>query len=128
MMKAQSELRVELHADPDIDAEEMAKLTRRLRGELLDLDVNAVQPAVSGEAPDDAKGVDPLALSALLVQFTDSGILHSLVNVVRSWLGRQQLGSITLTLDGDSLKLRGVSSAEQQQLIDLWVARHAVAR
>lgn len=128
MTEALSELRVELLPAPDIDAEEMAELTGRLRSELLDLDVNAVERAVSGAAPDAAKGADLLALGALVVQFADSAMLQSLVGVVGSWLGRQDHRSIKLTLDGDSLELSSVSTAEQQQLIDLWVNRHALAR
>lgn len=125
MTKALSELRVELLPAADIDTEEMAGLTGRLRSELLDLDVDAVERAVSGAVPDAAKGADLIALGALVVQFADSAMLHSLVGVVASWLGRQDHRSIKLTLDGDSLELSSVSTAEQQQLIDLWVNRHA---
>jgi hypothetical protein len=121
------DLRVELSPDRDIDAEEITQLTSRLRHELLDLDVIAVNPTRVGGIPENAKGVDLLAFGGLLVQFADSNILQSVVDTVRSWLGRQHHRSITLTLDGDSLELTGVSSAEQQQLIDLWVNRHAHA-
>jgi len=121
------ELWVELSPNRDIDAEEMAQLTIRLRHQLLDLDVIAVKPTGTGEVPVNAKGVDLLAFGGLLVQFADSNILRSLVDTVRSWLGRKQNRSITLTLDGDSLELTSVSSAEQQRLIDLWVNRHAHA-
>jgi hypothetical protein len=121
------ELWVELSPNRDIDAEEMAQLTIRLRHQLLDLDVIAVKPAGTGEVPVNAKGINLLAFGGLLVQFADSNILRSLVDTARSWLGRKQNRSITLTLDGDSLELTSVSSAEQQRLIDLWVNRHAHA-
>ena len=75
----------------------------------------------------DAKGVGLLALGGLVVRFADSGVLQLLVSSVRSWLGRQHHRSIKLTLDGDSLELTGMSSAEQERLIDLWVNRHAGA-
>jgi hypothetical protein len=127
MTKALSELRVELLPAPDVDAEETDELTGRLLSELLDLDVNAAGRAVSGAAPDAAKGADLLALGALVVQFADSAMLQSLVGVIASWLGRQAQRSIKVTLDGDSLELSGVSTAEQRQLIDLWVKRHAFA-
>jgi hypothetical protein len=121
------ELWAELSPSRDIDAEEMAQLTTRLRRELIDLDVIAVKPTGVGGVPENAKGVNLVAFGGLLVQFADSNILLSLVDTVRSWLGRQHHRSITLTLDGDSLELTGVSSAEQQRLIDLWVNRHAHA-
>lgn len=128
MTRALNELRVELIATPDIDAEEMAGLTGRLRSELLALDVNSVERAVSGTAPDAAKGgADLLAFGALVVQFADSALLQSIVGLVRSWQSRQHERSIKLTLGGDSLELSAVSTAQQQQLVDLWVNRHAVA-
>jgi hypothetical protein len=125
MTRARAELRVELHADPDIDAEEMAQLVGRLRSELLDLDVIAVELATGGEVPGNAKGIGLLALGGLVVRFAGPDVLESVIGGIRSWLGRQRHRSIKLTLDGDSLELTGVSSAEQQRLINLWVNRHA---
>ena len=51
-------------------------------------------------------------------------VLASLIDVVRSWLGRNRARSVSLTLDGDALEVSGVNSAEQDRLIDLWVSRH----
>ena len=127
MTEAVGELLLELQAGRDTDVEELAQLTGRLRNELLDLDVIAVEPTGSGQVPVDAKGVGLLALGGLVVRFADSGVLQLLVSSVRSWLGRQHHRSIKLTLDGDSLELTGMSSAEQERLIDLWVNRHAGA-
>ena len=52
-------------------------------------------------------------------------VLSSVIDAVRSWLGRNRARGVKLTLDGDTLEVSGVSSAEQDRLIDLWVARHA---
>ncbi len=120
-------LQVEIGAGSGDDAEHLAQLTYRLRAELLDLDVDAVQVAAAGEAPGDSKGVSLLAAGGLLVRFVGRDALQSIVGSVRSWLGRQHCRSIKLTLDGDSLELTEVTSAEQDRLIDLWVARHAEA-
>jgi hypothetical protein len=35
---------------------------------------------------------------------------------------------VKLTLAGDSLELTGLSSDEQNRLVELWVARHATVR
>jgi len=51
--------------------------------------------------------------------------LMSVIAGVRSWLGRNSARSVKLTIGGDALEVSGVSSAEQDRLIDLWVARHA---
>ena len=126
MTTESGELSVELHAASDTDAEELAELAARLRAELLDLDVDAVRQAARGEAPEGSKGVGLLAAGALVVRLvTSPEMLASVIAGIRSWLGRNRVRSVKLTLDGDALEVSGVSSAEQDRLIDLWVARHA---
>ena len=128
MTVGRDELTVEVEATADTDAEELAQLTNRLRDELLGLDVDAVYAASGGQAPDSSKGVDLLAAGGLVVRFVlRQDLLQSIIDGVRSWLGRQHARSIKLTLDGDSLELTGVSSAEQDRLVELWVMRHAGA-
>ena len=123
------ELALELETLPDTDSEELAALVQRLRAELLDLDVDRVEPLTAGEAPEGAKGVELLALGGLVVQFVlQPGVLTSIVDGVRSWLQRQSARSVKLTLDGDSLEVTGVSSEEQDRLVELWIARNANRR
>jgi hypothetical protein len=122
----QAQLAAVVDAGADSDAEELAELTRRLRGQLLELDVDAVEPATGGEAPAGSKGVELLAIGGLVIQFAmQSEVLKSVVDATTAWLGRQQGRSVKLTLDGDTLEVTGVSSDEQRRLVDLWVARHA---
>jgi hypothetical protein len=122
----QAQLAAVVDAGADSDAEELAELTRRLRGQLLELDVDAVQPATGGEAPAGSKGVELLAIGGLVIQFAmKSEVLKSVVDATTAWLGRQQGRSVKLTLDGDTLEVTGASSDEQRRLVDLWVARHA---
>jgi hypothetical protein len=125
---SQSELAAVLDAGPGYEAEEVAELTQRLRGELLELDVDAVVPAAGGEAPEGAKGFELLAIGGLVVRFAlKAPVLRSVVDTTVAWLGRQRARSVKLTLDGDTLEVTGVSSDEQRRLIELWVARHADA-
>lgn len=125
MTSGLGELSVELQTVPDTDVEELAKLTDRLRAELLDLDVYAVQQPVRGEAPEDSKGPGLLAVGELMVRLVVSPeVLARIIGGVRSWLGRNRVRSVKLTLDGDTLEVSGVSSAEQDRLINLWVTRH----
>ena len=126
MAGAKAQLAAVVDAGPDSDAEELAELTRRLRGQLLELDVDTVEPATGGEAPAGSKGVELLAIGGLVIQFAmKSEVLKSVVDATTAWLGRQQGRSVKLTLDGDTLEVTGVSSDEQRRLVDLWVARHA---
>jgi hypothetical protein len=121
-----AELSVELHAGPDTDAEELTQLTGRLRAELLDLDVDAVRQPALGEAPVDAKGASLLAAAELVVGLVASPeVLTSIIAGIRSWLGRNRGRGVKLTLNGDALEVTGVSSAEQDRLIELWLTRHA---
>ncbi len=115
-----------LDAGPDYDSEELLELTQGLRGELLELDVDSVDPGPRGEAPEGAKGAEILAFGGLAIQFAlRSSVLRSVVDATVAWLGRQQARSVKLTLDGDTLEVTGVSSEEQSQLIEQWVTRHA---
>jgi hypothetical protein len=126
MAVGRAELSVELRAGSDTDAEELAQITGRLRAELLDLDVDTVRQPVLGQAPEDAKGADLLAAGQLVVGLVATPeVLASIIGAVRSWLGRNRARSVKLTLGGDTLEVSGVSSAEQERLIDLWVSRHA---
>ena len=121
------QLSVELQAGPDAGAEELAQLVGRLRAELLDLDVDDVQQAARAEAPEESKGAGWLAAGELVVQLAASAqALMSIIAGVRSWLGRNSVRSVKLTMGGDALEVSGASSAEQDRLIDLWVARHAI--
>jgi hypothetical protein len=119
-----SQMFVEIDAGSGDDAEYLARLTYRLRDELLALDVDNVELAAVGEAPDGSMGVSALATGGLVVRFVTQDALRLIVSSVRSWLARQHCRSVKLTLGGDSLEVTGISSAAQDKLIDLWMARH----
>jgi hypothetical protein len=126
MAEDQADVAIEVKANSYTDDEELAELTSRLRAELLELDVEAVKPASAEQAPPDSKGIGSLAIGGLIVRFVlRPDTLRGLVSAVRSWAGRQRACSLRLTLDGDSLEITGPRSAEQERLIDLWIARHA---
>jgi len=120
-----SELFLHLDAQSE-DDEELAEITQQLREELLELDVEAVDLVGGGEAPAKAKAGDPISLGMLLVTLAASGgVLTSLINVLQSWLGRQERRSLTLKIGDDELAVTGISSEEQQRLIDAWLSRHS---
>ncbi len=126
MTEEHSELVIKLLAESDTDDQELAELAFRLQAELLDLDVEAVEPTTAGQAPADAKGIDLLAIGALIVRFAlRPDVLRSVVSSVRSWADRQRVYGVKLTLDGDSLEITGPHSAAQERAVDLWIARHA---
>jgi hypothetical protein len=117
-------LGIQLAVTPDDDTEEVAEATLRLRRELLDLDVEAVQVPQAGEAPPGTRAVELAALGALAVTIGHSQLLGPLVAAIRAWLAGSPQRSIKLELDGDALELTGVSSQEQRRLTDEWLRRH----
>ncbi len=114
-----------LDAGSSREADELLELTQRLRGELLELDVDTVQIGTEGEVPEGAKGGELLAFGGLVIKFAlDSAVLRAVVDTTVAWLGRQEARSVRLTLDGDTLEVTGVSSEEQSRLVEQWIARH----
>jgi hypothetical protein len=120
-----TQLMLNINAGPETDEEELAELTRQLREELLELDVEAVGLVRAGEAPERAKAGDPVTWGALLVALVASGgVLTTLINTLQSWLTRHERRSVTLEIGGDKLEVTGISSEEQQRLINTWLSRH----
>jgi len=114
-----------LAPDPELDWEVGERLTRQLRVEIAELDVESVRPAPAGAAPEGAKG-DSLMLGAVVVALSASGgVFTTLIETLRDWLGRQSVRHrISLTIDGDTIELEQASTDERRDLIDAYVRRH----
>ena len=81
-----------------------------LRTELLELDVEAVEPVSAGPAPDDARAIEALDAGGADRQGRpDVESLTTLVRTVRGWLGDGDR-KVRIELDGDVLELSGVST------------------
>jgi hypothetical protein len=107
----------------DSDAEELADLAGGLHAELLDVDAASVAPLPAEAAPERAKGLADLA-GWLLVQFGTLDGLRAVVASVRGWTARTGR-TVEISIGGDALKVTGVTSQQQGELIDAWLARHA---
>jgi hypothetical protein len=119
-----TQLILNLDTGAESDVEELAELTPQLRTELLELDVDTVDLVSVEKAPAKAKAGDPAAWGELLVTLTSSGgVLVALVSLLQSWLTHNERRSVTLEIDGDKLEVTGISSEEQQRLIDAWLSR-----
>lgn len=113
-------------AEPDLDPEDHDQLTRRLRAELDDLDVQSVSLATDSLPPPGAKG-DPVTIGALIVALSASGgLLPSLIATVRDWLDRQAgRHRVSVTVNGDTIELDRATVDEQRDLVDAFLRRHA---
>ena len=101
------------------DSERMEQLTLALRRELLQLDVEDVEPVRTGPAPEGTRAIDVAAVGTLLVTLTSSAAaLTGVVNTVRGWLAQGSQGrTVELTIGDKTLKLAGASDEQQDQLI-----------
>ena len=124
-MSDQATLVVQLDG-ADSDAEELAGLTAKLRRELLQLDVDAVEQARGEAPPEGAKAVEVLVIGTLLVHLgRTAGKLADVVRAVQGWIRPQSQRTVKLQLDGDAIEITGASSSEQERLIELWIQRHS---
>lgn len=108
------ELRVALGGS-GLDDEALADCAVALGDELAEVDVDEVSMVSGGEAPPGAKGVEAMALGALVVRLARSReVLGRLVGAVRDWVSRNDAASVRLEIDGDLLEITGgVSTAER---------------
>jgi hypothetical protein len=102
--------------------EQLAEAAQRLRAQLLTLEVDSVEPYGQGLTPAGAKGLAAV-VGWLTVRLGNEG-LGSLVAAVAAWATRTG-HSIEIIYDGDVLKVSGVTAAQQQRVIDDFLARHA---
>ena len=117
-----------LEPDPELDPDACERLTRQLRTELVELDVESVVPAMGGTTPDGAKGTDPVTLGAVIVALSASGgVFTGLIETLRDWLGRHAgRHRISVTIDGDTIELERATAGQQRELVDAYVRRHSV--
>jgi hypothetical protein len=113
---------LQVYPGPGDDAGELAELTGLLRGELLDLDVAAVEQLPVGEVPAGAKGV--IAVAGWLVVHLGPETLRSVLGKVANWAARNDRG-VEVTYGGDTLKLTRATREQQEKIINDWLARHS---
>ncbi|MEW2075689.1 hypothetical protein ACH4FA_01490 [Streptomyces sp. NPDC017966] len=116
-------MRLVLAGGQDSDQEELDQLTAQLRERLLELDVDDVEPVRSGDVPDGAKPVDAIAVGALAVTLAPIA-LRSVLDLVRTWIENRPVRTVSISLGDDSLELEAVSSADQQRIVDAFLAAH----
>jgi len=117
---------VVLEPDEESDEEELERLSRGLRAELVELDVDSVRAASAEAVPPGAKAADPVTIGAIIVALSASGgVFTSLVQTLRDWLDRSTgRHKITMTIDGDTIEIERATAGEQRALIDAYISRH----
>lgn len=106
-----------------VDADELDHLTRQLRGELQELDVESVELVKGTSAPTGAKAVDPVTIGALAVAVLPTA-LPKLIEFLNNWLMRGENRTIKIkTQVGErSVEVqyspKAMSQAELKSLVD----------
>lgn len=117
------QMKLVLEGGPDSDQEELATLTLQLREQLLGLEVDQVELSRLGAAPTGAKPGEVIALGGLAVTMAPIA-LQSVLQLLETWIGSRPVRTVSITIGEDSLELQAISSTDQQQVIDAFVAAH----
>lgn len=110
-------MRVEFMSGPDADPEEIDQLTRALRAEILEVEeVDRVEQATAGPAPDGSKGLDVAAVGALVVGITPGvQAFAKVIEVVRGWLAGRSPSTPPLQMSIGDKSITVVADEEQQE-------------
>jgi hypothetical protein len=126
MPEEESSLEVQVGLNPDADAELLDEATRQLRRELLELDVERVARAREGPPPAGTRAVDAATVGGLIVTLAKTTpVLTAIVRTLTSWVSRGEGRNLKIQIDGDTLELSRISTADQERLISAWIERHA---
>lgn len=79
------------------DPVELDELTRQLRAEVNELDVNSVEQVSAGQAPEGSKAVDMAALGQLAVTLAPS-LVPPLFDLLKSWVERKPSTPVKITV------------------------------
>ena len=119
------DIRVEFMSGPDSDPAEIDARTRALRDEILEVDeVDRVEQASAGPAPEGAKGLDIAAIGALVVG-VGPGVqaVVKVLEVVRNWLAGRSSSTPPLQMTIGDKSITVVADKKQQDaLVAAYVA------
>jgi hypothetical protein len=113
------EIRVDFVSGPGADPVEIDALTRALRTEILQVDeVDRVEQATAGPAPEGSKGLDIAAIGSLVVGVTPGvQAVVKVVEVVRNWLAGRSASTPPLQMTIGDKSITVVADKEQQDAL-----------
>src|SRR5215204_1558114 len=119
------DIRLEFMSGPDADQEEIDALTRALREEILELDeVDRVEQAYAGPAPEGSKGLDIAAIGALIIGIAPGAqAAVKVLAVVTNWLAGRSGSTPPLQMTiGDKSITVSADKKQQDELVAAFVA------
>lgn len=119
------EIRVEFVSGPDADPAELDGLTRALRAEILQVEeVERVEQASAGPAPEGSKGLEIAAIGSLIVGVTPAvQAVGKVIDVVRNWLAARAPSTPPLQMTiGDKSITVSADQEQQDALVAAFIA------
>jgi hypothetical protein len=107
----------------DANPKDAAEFADDLRTYLLDLNVASVRPVDDDNAPEHAKGLGTLA-GWMLVKLGRLSTLRQVISASKSFAARTHR-TIEVSIGSDVLRVTGVSDAQQDKIIEAWLAKHS---
>lgn len=118
-----SVMRLEIVLGEDGDARDLDAAAAQLRSELLLLDVDSVRREPGEPAPPGTRAIEAAVLGSLLVDL-GQGTVGAILAAIRGWLRRATAPRVVkVTLGGETLELSNASAADQQRLVEAFLAR-----
>lgn len=103
------------------DDEDLERLTRQLRRQLEELDVEGVEPIKGGPAPDGTKAVDVVMIGGLVVRFGPA-VLSAVARAIQAWVGRDAHRSVKIRCGDREIALTAASAKQQEELVEQFLA------
>jgi hypothetical protein len=99
-------LNLTISLEDAVDAEELDRLTRQVRDEIAELDVEEARLAPGTTRPPGAKG-DPITLGSIIVSLASAGVFTGLIQVLKSWVLRRDGRTVKFKtkVEGQDLEL-----------------------
>lgn len=114
---------VTLQGAPDSDSVELDELTLQLRADLLDFEVDRVEPVRIQEAPAGSKPGDTIAMGVLAVTLS-SVALRGVFRLLETWMTNRPIRKVRVVFGDDSIELEEASAEDQRRLVDAFIEAH----
>jgi len=116
------EIKVKIGGEICEDPELLDRYSRRLREEMLELDVDSVDYVSEGEAPKGSKGAGAAAVGDMILSLAPLDYaFSSVMGAVQNFVSRNDQCSITVEIGENRLTIDGTTPEEQQKLVDAWI-------
>src|ERR687887_2758674 len=107
------QLKVHIKPEEEDDKQEIDSLSRSLRDDLSNLDVEEVH-LLYEKPPPDSKAVDGAVIGSMIVGFVNSGAINQITQTVQARIERNENRSITIEgVDGEKIEVKGISAKNQ---------------